>query len=59
MLAKRKSYYKCLPNDEEWNLARDICEKLETFFDVTKVFLGTKYPTANVYFLKCFILGLL
>ena len=36
MLAKRKSYYKCLPNDEEWDKARDICD----FFDVTKSVLN-------------------
>ena len=39
-LAKKKSNYKCLPNDEEWDKARDICEKLETFFDVTKSVLN-------------------
>ena len=53
-LAKRESNYKFLPSDEEWDKARDIYEKLETFFDVTKVFSGIKYPTANVYFSKVF-----
>jgi len=53
-LAKRKSNYKCFPNDEEWDKARDICDKLESFLDVTKVFSGTKYLTANVYFSKVF-----
>jgi hypothetical protein len=42
--------YTCMPNERDWEVAKDICEKLEVFYSVTKLFSGTTYPTANKYF---------
>ena len=39
-----------MPNERDWEVAKDICEKLEVFYSVTKLFSGTTYPTANEYF---------
>ena len=33
-------------------MAKEICDRLELFFEVTELFSGTKYPTANLYFPK-------
>ena len=49
-LAKHKSSYTCLPHDYEWELAKDICGRLELFHSVTKFFSTRKYPTTNMYF---------
>ena len=38
--------------DDDWKMAKEICEKLELFYNVTKLFFGTIYPTRNVYFPK-------
>lgn len=51
-LNQRESSYNCMPSEQEWSLAKDICEKLELFHTVTELFSGTTYPTANVYFPK-------
>lgn len=49
-LKQRESQYRCLPSDEDWKLAKEICDRLEVFFEVTEIFSGTKYPTSNLYF---------
>ncbi|CAN0917238.1 Zinc finger BED domain-containing protein RICESLEEPER 2 [Linum grandiflorum] len=49
-LKYRDLSYTCLPSEEEWNLASEICLKLKKFHDVTKVFSGTTYPTSNILF---------
>ncbi|KAF7140300.1 hypothetical protein RHSIM_Rhsim06G0070300 [Rhododendron simsii] len=41
---------KSYPNDDDWNLAEDICERLEIFYKVTLLFSGTTYPTSNLFF---------
>lgn len=51
-LAARDTQYKTLPSEIEWMKAKEICERLEVFYDVTNLFSGTEYPTANVYFPK-------
>ena len=51
-LEKRDTQYKTLPSENEWMKAKEICERLEVFYDVTQLFSGTKFPTANVYFPK-------
>ncbi|XP_058753844.1 zinc finger BED domain-containing protein RICESLEEPER 2-like [Vicia villosa] len=50
--AARDTQYKTLPSEIEWMKAKEICERLEVFYDVTNLFSGTEYPTANVYFSK-------
>ena len=44
--------FKNTPTNDDWKMAREICEKLELFYSVTELFSGTMYPTANVYFSK-------
>ena len=50
-LSQRESQYKALPNTHDWQMANEICQNLEIFYDVTLLFSGT-YPTANVFFPK-------
>ena len=49
-LKQRHSKYKTLPTESEWEIAREVCNRLKVFFTVTELFSGTKYPTANLYF---------
>ncbi|GJX81683.1 zinc finger BED domain-containing protein RICESLEEPER 2-like protein [Tanacetum coccineum] len=51
-LKQRDSQYKTLPSPLEWENARVICDTLEVFYEVTAIFSGTRYPTANLYFTK-------
>ncbi|KAH7665852.1 Tam3-transposase (Ac family) protein [Dioscorea alata] len=51
-LKQREPLYKCVPLDEEWEMAKEICDKLKMFHAITESFFGTKYPTANIYFSK-------
>jgi hypothetical protein len=50
----RHAEYTCLPSDEDWKMAREICDNLKLFFSVTELFSGTKYPTSNMYFPKIY-----
>ena len=49
-LSHRKPQYKYVHNDLDWNLAKEICKRLELFYEVSEIFFGTKYPTSNLYF---------
>ncbi|GJV85813.1 zinc finger BED domain-containing protein RICESLEEPER 2-like protein [Tanacetum coccineum] len=51
-LKQRDSQYKTLPSPLEWENARVICDTLEVFYEVTAIFSGTRYLTANLYFTK-------
>lgn len=53
-LAKKESNYKSLPTDKEWEKAKDICGRLQIFYDATQLFSGTSFSTANIYFPKVF-----
>ncbi|KAL4583044.1 hypothetical protein LXL04_007608 [Taraxacum kok-saghyz] len=44
--------YKQAPTDQDWHLAKVMCEKLKLFHSVTEMFFGVKYPTANIFFPK-------
>ena len=37
-------------HDYDWEVAKDICGRLELFYSVTKFFSDHKYPTTNMYF---------
>ncbi|KAJ8754998.1 hypothetical protein K2173_015510 [Erythroxylum novogranatense] len=41
--------YKYHPSEEEWDRAEKICKFLKPFYDITTLFSGSKYPTANLY----------
>ena len=49
-LAKHETSYTYLPYDYDWELAKDICGRLELFHSVTEFFFGRKYPKTNMYF---------
>ncbi|CAN1141104.1 Zinc finger BED domain-containing protein RICESLEEPER 2 [Linum perenne] len=49
-LKQRNSSYVTLPSEDEWDMAKDICSKLQLFYEVTKVFSRSTYPNFS---LKC------
>ncbi|XP_057745028.1 zinc finger BED domain-containing protein RICESLEEPER 2-like [Arachis stenosperma] len=49
-LRQKEPQYKTVPSNEEWELAKEICDRLKLFYDVTQLFSGSKFPTANLYF---------
>jgi len=52
LLSQKDNRYKTLPSEDEWDMAREICQQLESFYDVTKLFSSTLYPTTNFCFPK-------
>jgi hypothetical protein len=40
------------PTHHDWTFATTVCEKLEIFYELTMLFSGTKYVTANLFFPK-------
>nr|GEV15745.1 hypothetical protein [Tanacetum cinerariifolium] len=44
------SQYKCLPKEWDWELAKEVCDRLQVFYEITLTFSSSKYPTANVFF---------
>ncbi|RVW23553.1 Zinc finger BED domain-containing protein RICESLEEPER 2 [Vitis vinifera] len=51
-LKQREKYYIVVPSEEEWNMAKEICGRLKLFYNITKLFSGRNYPTANTFFIK-------
>lgn len=49
-LSRADNGYKHLPNPEEWEKIQKIRDVLEPFCDITELFSGSDYPTANLYF---------
>ncbi|XP_026451736.1 zinc finger BED domain-containing protein RICESLEEPER 2-like [Papaver somniferum] len=49
-LKQRETQYDCLPDDEDWLLAKEMCDKLKIFYTFTENFYGVKYPTTNLFF---------
>jgi hypothetical protein len=44
--------YTCLPSEDEWKFAEDVVGRLKLFNDITTIFSGTDYVTANIYFTR-------
>ncbi|XP_026430914.1 zinc finger BED domain-containing protein RICESLEEPER 2-like [Papaver somniferum] len=44
------SDYTNFPTDEEWDQIEVVTKFLKTFYDLTTLFSGSKYPTSNLYF---------
>jgi hypothetical protein len=42
--------YTLCPDYDEWTRAEKICNLLKPFAEITTLFSGSKYPTANLYF---------
>ena len=51
-LKQREKLYTAMPSKEEWNLAREICERLKLFYNITKLFSRWNYPTTNTFLNK-------
>lgn len=51
-LKQRDSQYTCLPSEEDWEVASELCKRLENFYNVTVLFSGLKYPTANLFLME-------
>ncbi|XP_023909364.1 zinc finger BED domain-containing protein RICESLEEPER 2 [Quercus suber] len=49
-LSKIDKYFLNCPSEEEWERVEKIVRVLEPFYNITKLFSGTNYPTANLYF---------
>lgn len=49
-LGMSDSNYTNCPSMIEWDKADRLCKFLGTFYDLTCLFSGTKYPTANLFF---------
>ncbi|XP_074288618.1 zinc finger BED domain-containing protein RICESLEEPER 2-like [Silene latifolia] len=58
-LAKTDLNYLHYPTEVEWEKIGKICKFLKVFYDVSCVFSGTKFPTANLYFTHVLRVGLL
>lgn len=41
---------KWCPTSEEWDVLEKIRDVLEPFYEITKMFSGSEYPTSNLYF---------
>lgn len=42
----------CVPIQEDWQFAKDLCDRLKMFYDITELLSGTSYVTANLFFPK-------
>ena len=45
-----ESHYVLMLSEAKWETAKDVCDRLELFYNVTELFSGTRYPTANMFF---------
>ena len=41
-----------VPSKDEWNMVKEICERLKLFYDTTNLFSRHNYPTPNTFFIK-------
>ena len=51
-LKAREKKFDCCPTKDDWKFAKEMCDRLKLFFDITESFSGTKYVTANLFFPK-------
>ena len=49
-LVEKDVNFKHFPSRDEWNKVERITRFLKPFNDITTLFSGTDYPTANLYF---------
>ncbi|XP_048497539.1 zinc finger BED domain-containing protein RICESLEEPER 2 [Beta vulgaris subsp. vulgaris] len=49
LLKKEESEYLCMPSEEEWELAKEICQKLRLFYKV--MHCASKYHSGNKFFI--------
>ncbi|KAH9762411.1 BED-type domain-containing protein [Citrus sinensis] len=51
-LKERDRNYTSLPSELEWNFSKLMCDYLKSFYKLTELFSGTRYPTSNLFFSK-------
>ena len=51
-MKQRERNFICVPSDDDWKFCGEVCDRLKLFADITEIFSGTQYVTANVYFPK-------
>jgi hypothetical protein len=57
-LAECERAYDFSPSEDEWKFASEVCDRLKLFYEITELFSGTQYVTANDFFPKiCAIRG--
>ena len=44
--------YENLPTSDEWDFAAMVVPRLSLFYEITTLFSGKNYVTANVFFLR-------
>ncbi|CAN1338518.1 Putative AC transposase [Linum perenne] len=49
-LSQRDHQYTSLPTHAHWQFASIVCGKLQSFSEVSELFSGQNYPTANLFF---------
>ncbi|XP_024962964.1 zinc finger BED domain-containing protein RICESLEEPER 2-like [Cynara cardunculus var. scolymus] len=49
-LHQQEPQYKNLPTQRDWEFAKEICDRLQLFYEVTVMFSSSKYPTTNEFF---------
>ena len=49
MYKERDAHYLYCPSEEDWEKCRKVCSILEVFYTTTHVFLGSEYPTSNLF----------
>ena len=46
-----KSHYVLGPSEAEWETTKDVCDRLELFYNVTELFSGQDIPLPICFFL--------
>ena len=49
-LKYRERLYTCLPTEDDWVMAQEICDHLHIFYNATEIFSRSNSPTINVFF---------
>ncbi|XP_074283042.1 zinc finger BED domain-containing protein RICESLEEPER 2-like [Silene latifolia] len=49
-LNRKMKFY--IPSEDDWKMAKIICDELDIFNTTTKVFSGRNYPNFNLFFCK-------
>ena len=52
--AEYEPHFSHLPNDEDWENVKAVCEVLKVFKGCTNVISGSDYPTANLYLMEVY-----
>ena len=51
-LSLRERLFNCCPTTADWDFAKEMIVRLKLFYDVTCLWSGTRYVTANMFFPK-------